>query len=182
MGVLLTANGNELSFILTGNSSVENSTFENYFSQDPQSSLWAGLIMILFMCLHGFAIVSTKKLKETTTVHINYFQGMLYVMANGVMLPFVQGDEKYHWPQMAEVIKGMIFMGIPITLGLLAFTYALLLTKNYGRLTPFMFTSILFSYMVSVLRYGEGINVICLMGAAAIVVGIVCLVRSKGEQ
>ena len=76
----------------------------------------------------------------------------------------------------------MIFMGIPITVGLLLFTYALFLTKNYGRLTPFMFFSIIFSYLVSILRYGENVNVICLIGAVAIVVGVVLLVRSKDQE
>ena len=70
-------------------------------------------------------------------------------------------------------------MGIPITMGLSAYVLALLLTKNYGTLTPFMFTSIIFGYLVSIFRYGEDVNVICLIGAVAIVVGIVFNVKNK---
>ena len=70
-------------------------------------------------------------------------------------------------------------MGIPITMGLSAYVLALLLTKNYGTLTPFMFTSIIFGYLVSIFRYGEDVNVICLIGAVAIVFGIVFNVKNK---
>jgi len=45
-------------------------------------------------------------------------------------------------------------MGTPITIGLLAYAEALLLTNNYAMLTPFIFTSIIVGYVVSLTRYG----------------------------
>jgi len=72
-------------------------------------------------------------------------------------------------------------MGTPITLGLLAFAAALLMSSNYALLTPFMFTSIIFGYVVSIVRYNEEVNFICLLGAIAIVLGIIFIVRNKSK-
>ena len=55
------------------------------------------------------------------------------------------------------------------------------MSTNYGTLTPFIFTSIIFGYVVSVVRYGEDINMICVVGALAIVMGIVNIVRNKDK-
>lgn len=70
-------------------------------------------------------------------------------------------------------------MGTPVTLGLIGFAASLLMATNYALLTPFMFTSIIFGYLVSVLRYNEPVNIVCLLGAVAIVLGIVFNVRNK---
>ena len=68
-----------------------------------------------------------------------------------------------------------------MTLGQLAYIGAILLWHNYAILTPFMFTSIIFGYLMSVFRYGESINVVCLLGSIAIVIGIVFIVRCKDK-
>jgi drug/metabolite transporter (DMT)-like permease len=72
--------------------------------------------------------------------------------------------------------------GLPLTLGQLCYIASLLICHDYGMLTPFMFTSIIWGYVVSVFRYGETINVVCLFGAVAIVVGIVFIVRCKDRR
>ena len=41
-----------------------------------------------------------------------------------------------------------------MALGQMFYIIALTLTPNYGMLTPFMFTSIIFGYLMSVFRYG----------------------------
>jgi len=47
--------------------------------------------------------------------------------------------------------------------------------------TPFMFAGIPFGYLLSVIRYNEEVNSICLFGSVAIVVGIVAIIRAKSE-
>jgi drug/metabolite transporter (DMT)-like permease len=61
------------------------------------------------------------------------------------------------------------------------FINALLMTKKYGVVTPFMFTNIVVGYLLSVFRYGEQVNPICLAGALGIVMGVVCIVRYKDQ-
>ena len=46
-------------------------------------------------------------------------------------------------------------------------------------LTPFIFTSIIVGYIVSLVRYGEEVNEVCLVGVVFIVVGIIMIVRNK---
>lgn len=69
-----------------------------------------------------------------------------------------------------------------MTIGQLSYIGALLICHHYAMLTPFMFTSIVVGYLVSVLRYGEEVNLICLVGAFAIIIGIVFIVRSKEKK
>ena len=101
------------------------------------------------------------------------------MLVNGLLYPLAAADSDFHLPTPLEALKAVLLMGVPVTLGLLGFAAALLMSTSYGTLTPFMFTAILFSYLVSVLRYGEHINLIGVAGAAAIVVGIVLIVRNK---
>ena len=46
-------------------------------------------------------------------------------------------------------------------------------------LTPFIFSSIIVGYVVSIVRYGEEINEVCLVGVVTIVVGIIFIVRTR---
>ena len=123
----------------------------------------------------------TKKLRNSNCLHINYSQGVMMVMMNGLILPAASHNSDYHYPSLSEAALGLLLMGTPVTLGLLAFAAALLMSHNYALLTPFMFTSIIFGYLVSVVRYGEQVNWVCLLGAVAIVVGIVFNVRNKKQ-
>ena len=75
-GVLLTANADLLYYWLTGNTSEAGSSFENYFSRDPLTVLWASGILLLQVCLHGYAVVMTKLFTKTNSIHINYSQGV----------------------------------------------------------------------------------------------------------
>lgn len=76
-------------------------------------------------------------------------------------------------------LKSLLYCGIPMAIGQLAYIGALTLTKNLGVLTTLSFTSIILGYLISVLRYGEPINMVCTLGAVAIIVGIVFIVRCK---
>ena len=116
--------------------------------------LVAALILLAIVCLHGLTVVLTKILTDTTSLHINYSQGVLYTFVGAILFPFGWADPTYHKPNMFETVKAVLFMGIPISVGLILWSYALLLTKNYGTLTPFMFTAIIFGYLVSIFRYG----------------------------
>ena len=71
----------------------------------------------------------------------------------------------------------LILGGIPMTIGQLGYIASLLLSHNYAMLTPFMFTSIIFGYLLS-----KGINLICLAGTIAIILGIVFIVRYRDKN
>ena len=181
VGVLLTANGELIFQLLTGQSSEANSSFA-YFSKDPLTVLWASMILLAQVCLHGYAVVMTKVFTNTNSIHINYSQGVLLVIVNGLIYPFTSSDSDFNQPTPWQAAEAALLMGVPVTFGLLAFAAALLMTTNYALLTPFMFTAIIFSYLVSVIRYGQEVNIVCLFGAIAIVTGIVNNVRNKSRE
>jgi putative IMPACT (imprinted ancient) family translation regulator len=50
------------------------------------------------MCIHGYAILVTKKLKNTSAVQINYFLGVLLSTSSGLLTPYAFADINYHVP------------------------------------------------------------------------------------
>lgn len=78
---------------------------------------------------------------------------------------------------MSELSSAMIFSGIPLVLGMLSFNASLTITRQYGVVAPFQFASIVVGYFLSVVRYGEDINVFCVVGTLGICVGVLYIVR-----
>ena len=70
------------------------------------------------------------------------------------------------------MIIGLFLTGIPITMGQIFFIGATLMTKNTGLLTMFSFVSVIYGYLISVLKYHEQINIVCIIGALLIVFGL----------
>ena len=66
-----------------------------------------------------------------------------------------------------------------MTIGMLAYNGAFLVTRHYTVVAPFHFTAIIVGYLVSIFRYGEEVNVFCVVGALAIVVGVICILLNK---
>jgi uncharacterized membrane protein len=66
-----------------------------------------------------------------------------------------------------------------MAIGQLSFNGALTLTKNFGLVTTLSFSSIIFGYLVSVVRYSEPVNPICTIGTLIIIVGIIFIIKLK---
>jgi len=130
------------------------SNFDNYLSKDPAMVMWASFIVVCTMCLHAFGVVITKKLQNVNGIQINYHLGLLCLFEVGPIAVFGFNDPSYNSPTMQEFLICMILGGIPMAIGSTFYIIALKLTSNYGMLTPFMFTSIIFGYLMSIFRYG----------------------------
>ena len=50
--------------------------------------------------------------------------------------------------------------------------HALLITKKIGTMTMVGFIGVIFSYFWSILRYGEQLNYICLLGTVLVIYGV----------
>lgn len=154
LGVVLTANGSYITYLITGRESEGSTRFNNYLDRDPVVMMTAAVVYTCVMIMHGYGVVVTKKLIGTNSIQVNYFQGILILLANAVLTPFGQADSTYHYPSMSEFGWGLLYSGISVTIGQLAYVGSLLICHRYAMLTPFSFTSILVGYLVSVLRYG----------------------------
>lgn len=64
-------------------------------------------------------------------------------------------------------------------IGQLCYIGALVLTKNLGLITTLSFSSIIMGNLVSVLRYGEKVNIVSTIGSLCIIIGIVFIVKLK---
>ena len=111
-----------------------------------------------------------------------YFQSLVMVILGAILLPIGLQDESFYRPDFFDIIKIGVLTCIPNCLGNLAINQALLMTKNFGLVTPFMFSCILSGYIISILRYGEEANIICVAGTVAIVLGVSFMMKSKSED
>lgn len=59
-----------------------------------------------------------------------------------------------------------------MAIGQICFIGAIVMTKNTGVLTMFQFSSVIYGYLVSVLKYHEPINPICIVGGFLIIFGL----------
>lgn len=117
--------------------------------------LLAGLILVITQIIHGLGVVTTKKMKNTCTLHVTYFVGLMLLLINAVMVPSgLAGNEgQYHNPSIGEFLVACIFSGIPLVIGMLCFNASLTLTRHYGTVAPFQFASIVVGYFLSIFRY-----------------------------
>lgn len=62
---------------------------------------------------------------------------------------------------------------------MLGFNAALTITRHYGVVAPFQFAAIVVGYIISIVRYGEAINVFGVVGTLAICVGVLFILRER---
>jgi drug/metabolite transporter (DMT)-like permease len=96
LGVVLTANGTYLSYLWTGKTVETNSKFENYFSTDPSMLVLAALILVVTQFVHGYGTTVTKKLKDSNSIQVNFFQGLLITFTGSVLVPLAFAEADYH--------------------------------------------------------------------------------------
>lgn len=66
-----------------------------------------------------------------------------------------------------------------IAVGQILFVIGLSIAVNTGIVTLMSFNAVIISYLISVFRYGEAINYVCLAGGALIIYGVVTVVLNK---
>ena len=141
----------------------------------------AAFFYTLIMILHGYAIVTTKKLISTHMIHINFILGSVILFSSSVLMPSAMVDADYHKPTSEEMLYAFFLTGIPMVLGQYMGISAFVMTKKLGMVTPFQFSNIILGYVVSIVRYGEDVNIICLIGGIAIILGVIFIVLLKDE-
>ena len=139
------------------------------------------MLFTVVMSMHAFAVVSTKKLICTNALQINFMLGVLFMIASSLLLPSALADLNYHRPTFSEILEAIVFTGIPVSFGQLLGVSAFLMTKKLGMITPFQFSNIVLGYLISIFRYDEDINVICLAGGIMIILGVIFIIRFKDQ-
>lgn len=127
-------------------------------------------------------MVATKKLIETHPTQIAYYVSVILISVNSLITPTAINDDNYYRPTMLDLFKGILFSGIPLVCGMLTINTAMLISHRYGLIMPFLFTSIIVGYFISIVRYGENVNWVGVGGTVAIVFGVIFLLRNKTEE
>lgn len=83
---------------------------------------------------------------------------------------------------MSNFFIGIIACGFVTAFSQIFFIGAIKMTKNTGVVTTFSFTSVIVGYLVSVIKYNEPINPVCIMGGGLILFGLLRIVlKDKTE-
>jgi len=59
------------------------------------------MLFTLVMFIHGYGILVTKKLIETSAVQINYFLGIMLTTSSGLLAPYAFADPNFKIPSMS---------------------------------------------------------------------------------
>jgi len=116
--------------------------------------LQVAFLFLLVKIIHGYGVMTTKKITKQNGFQISYIQGLLVLFSSAITLPYVTNQSDYKEVEFITVLKSCLFSGCFIALGSTFWITALTLTKNFGLITTFSFTSIILGYLVSVFRYG----------------------------
>ena len=58
----------------------------------------AGILFTVVMCIHGYGILVTKKLVNTSAAQINYYLGIMLTIFSALLIPYAFGDDNYLIP------------------------------------------------------------------------------------
>jgi drug/metabolite transporter (DMT)-like permease len=61
----------------------------------------AGISLAVTQFIHGLGVVTTKKMKNTTTLHVTYFVGVMLLVGNALLMPTFEKSSDYHWPNIS---------------------------------------------------------------------------------
>ena len=170
IGVLLVANGVQISAIFNSSKSQGSSKFEHYLSNDPTVVLCVSIILVIVIAIYSYGHLLIKKLRNSTCLEIMYFQNIVFLFGTAVLLPIGLQDQNYYKPDFYNILKLIVFTCIPLSIGQLAINQSLLMTKNYSLVAPFMLSSILSGLEYPVWRLNRPRSV---MGLITVSIGIV---------
>ena len=127
-----------------------------------------GLIILTFGW--AVAILITRSVKSKNAVENNLNFGVILTLTAGVIF-FLYPENKYSEdPWM--MLKCMVYQGVPLAVSQHFFMLALVLSDKSGIITMVGFVGMVFSYFLSVIRYDESLNWICVVGALLVTLGV----------
>jgi len=85
----------------------------------------------------------------------------------GLLYPF--STTSLAWDQF---ICCILFQSLPLAFCQAFFMSALLLSKKIGVISMVGYVGVAFSYFISIIRYGEPFNFICLIGTIFVATGV----------
>jgi drug/metabolite transporter (DMT)-like permease len=176
-GVLLTING-EFIIDLLYPEFEKQTEFKNYLTDDPYIKLAAGIAFILVNLSRAYALCITKQMRNVNGLQLSFYVGFILLFECGLLYPSYVSERT----SISDMLWSVVFCAIPQNIVQILFLSALVLSKNTGITNLMGFLSIAVSYFVSLVRYNERLNKICLVGVGLICYGIVKTLRNREEH
>lgn len=80
------------------------------------------------------------------------------------------------------IYESFLWTGLPMGLGETLFTLSLSIGNNVGLVSIVGYSTVVIAYILSILRYGERINAICMIGAIFVIGGVVKITFEKSKS
>lgn len=136
------------------------------------------VILFVEYIFWAYAMIITKDLKETNPIQLSFVSGILYG-GMGTLLYFPYQNTRLVTPY--ELVFDIIFAGGLITLATYLYMVGLTISKKTGNLTMTNFATVIFGYIISIVRYGETPNALGVFGSAFIFIGLFLVLIKKQE-
>ena len=137
-----------------------------------------GILLALMTFVWAYGTVVIKNIVELNSLHINLHFGIFTTIISGILYPIFVSEPK---PALT-MVYGLIFCGAPMAVGNILYIHVLTINKNTGLATICISSAVVVGYLISVLRYNESINFICLTGSICIIGGLIIALTAKRSK
>lgn len=97
------------------------------------------------------------------------------MLTSGLFYPF-SGENRQGF---STILTSIFTTGIIMVITQLLFISAFALTHEHGRLSVMTFSTVIMSYIISIFRYHESVNIIATLGTGLTVFGILKCILNK---
>ncbi len=176
LGIVLTINGESIVSYWWDDLNLNDKTdFENYASKNSLEKTMMGVLFAFMALVWAYGTIVIKKIVELNSLHINLHFGIFTTIVNALLYPIFVTDPK----PVLTICYGFFLCGIPMAIGNILFIHGIKISTNTGLTTICISSAVVVGYLISVLRYNESINYICLMGSLCIVAGLIVALTAK---
>ena len=170
VGVILASNGQLIMAAILGQEGKFITNFQNYKTESVVVKSFVGVGMIIMTIGWACAALLSKKIKQVSTFQCNFNFG--YVLTIFASVIYQLAGEKDFENNGFLFFKCIIFQGLVLAVCQIFYMHALLLTSKVGIMTMVGFVGVVFSYFLSIFRYGEQINYLCVIGTILVIYGV----------
>lgn len=141
----------------------------HYVDASITTKLLVACFLLFMTMLWGYAIVVSKGYREANVVHTNLHLGIILVVFNGLGLIAFPSPGEVTFAVQAELL---VKVGILVGVSSWMCNGSLFLSKKSGNISLMNFSTVLASYSISIMKYGETPNLLGVFASICIGVGI----------
>lgn len=131
----------------------------------------------LTMTIWAYGTIVVKDIINLNAIQINLYTGIFMTVTSGLLYPIFVSVKQ----PLFTMFIGLFLCGLPMAVGNLIYVYALTINKNTGIATLCITSSVFIGYILSIFRYHEQVNYICLLGSVCIVLGLAKSLMAKKD-